>query len=81
MNIYVSGIAESYKDTIIGHLVNAGTEDLLLHIVQCWISYAVDEDNWSLPMAIYCSGVMYKYYSHLFLLPIKHNEEVKNIRN
>ena len=27
MKIYVSEIAESYKEKIIGHLVNAGTAD------------------------------------------------------
>ena len=36
MKLYVSGIEESYKDTIIGYLVNSGTADLLLHIVQVW---------------------------------------------
>ena len=34
MNIHVSDIMESYKDTIIGHMGNPGTADLLLHIVQ-----------------------------------------------
>ena len=34
MNIYVSNIDKSYKDTIIGNIVNSGTEYLLLHIVQ-----------------------------------------------
>ena len=36
MKLYVSDIEESYKDTIIGNLVNAGTSDLLLLRVQCW---------------------------------------------
>ena len=35
MNIYVSNIVESYKGTIVGQLVNAGTLYLLLNIVQC----------------------------------------------
>ena len=35
MNIYVSNIVESYKGTIVGQLVNAGTFYLLLNIVQC----------------------------------------------
>ena len=52
MNIYVSDIVESYKDIIIGNLVNSGTSDLLLHILQCWCECAVDEDNRSLPMVL-----------------------------
>ena len=36
MKIYVSDIVESYIDTIIGNLGNAGTADLLLHLAQCW---------------------------------------------
>ena len=43
MNLYVSDIEESYKDTIISHLVNSGTVDLLLQIVQCRYACAVDE--------------------------------------
>ena len=35
-NMYVSDIVESYKSIIIGNLVNAGTADLLLHILQRW---------------------------------------------
>ena len=45
MKIYVSNIEESYKDTIIGHLVNSGIADLLLHIVQCWRAYAVNKGH------------------------------------
>ena len=36
MNIYVSDIEESYKDTIIGHLGDSETVGALLHIVKCW---------------------------------------------
>ena len=53
MNIDVSNIVESYKDTIIGHLGNAGTSYLLPHIVQCWCACAVDKNNWDLHIVIY----------------------------
>ena len=43
MKVYVSDIEGSYKDTIIGNLGNAGTSDLLLHIVQCWIACVINE--------------------------------------
>ena len=33
MKLYVSDIEESYKDKIIGHMVNSSTTDSLLHIV------------------------------------------------
>ena len=58
MNIHVSNILESYKDRIIGHLINADTSDLLIHIVQCWCACAADRDYWYLPIVIYCSGMM-----------------------
>ena len=45
MKLYVSDIEELYKDTIINHLVNSDTVDLLLHIVQCWRGCAVNEEN------------------------------------
>ena len=45
MKLYVSDIEQSYKDTIIDHLVNSGKSDLLLHIVYCWRAYAVNEEN------------------------------------
>ena len=45
IKVYVSDIQEPYKDTIIGHLVNSGTEDLLLHIVQCRRACAGDKEN------------------------------------
>ena len=54
MKLYVSDIEESYKDTIIGHMGNSGTEDSLLHILQCWRECAVNEENLYLPMVLYC---------------------------
>ena len=65
MKLYVSDIVESYKDSIIGNLVNSGTADLLLHIVQCCRVCAVNEENQALVMVLYCSHIMYKYYSCL----------------
>ena len=70
---------ESYKETILGPLINSGKEDLLLHTVKCWNAYAVDEKNWSIHTVLYCSGIMYKYYSCLGFLPIKNNEEENDI--
>ena len=52
MKLYVSDIVESYKDSIIGNLVNSGTADLLLHIVQCWNACVVDEENKYLPIVM-----------------------------
>ena len=43
MKIYVSDFDKSYKDTIIGHLGNSGTVDLLLHILQFWSACALDK--------------------------------------
>ena len=63
MKLYVFDIEESYQDTIIGHLVNSGTEDLLLHIVQRWRVCAVNEENWALTMVLHCLHMMYKYNS------------------
>ena len=74
MNPYVSDIVKSYKNTVIGYLQNAGTSHFLLHIVQCYHACEFDEDNQSLPVVIYCSDMMYKYYSSIGFLPIKHNE-------
>ena len=34
-------------------------------IVQCWGAFSVDEENRALPMVLYFSRMMYKYYSHL----------------
>ena len=81
MKLYVSNIEESYKDTVIGYLGNSGTEDLSLHIIQCWFSCVVGKEKRSLPMVLYCSVIIYKYYSRLGFIPIKHNEEGGNIHN
>ena len=74
MKLYVSGTEESYKDKIIGNMMNSGTGDLLLHIVQFWRAWAVNEEHKSLPMVLCCSQIMYKYYYRLGFFPIKHNE-------
>ena len=81
MKLYISDVEESYKDTIIGHLGNLRIEDLLLHIVYCWSLCAFDEDKLYLPMVLYRSGMIYKYYSLLGVFPIKHIEEGKDIHN
>ena len=60
MNIYVSNIVESNKDSIIGNLGNSGKAYLSLHIDQCWRAFSVDEENQDLPIVLYCSGMMYK---------------------
>ena len=78
MNLYVSDIEEPYKDKIIGHLQNSGTSDLLLKILQCCRACAFDEDKQVLPMVLYCSGMMYKYYSGIGFLQINHKEERQN---
>ena len=65
MKLYVYDIVGSYKDSIIGHLRKSGTEDLLLHIVQCWRWGVFDKQNRYFPIVMYCSGMMYKYYSCL----------------
>ena len=70
-----------YKYSIAGNFGNSDTDDLLLHIVQCWSACAVDEDNCYLTMVLYWSGIILKYYLRLGFLPIKHNEEGKDIRN
>ena len=76
----MSDIVELYSNTTIDHLKNSGTADFLLHIVNFWCAYAVDEDNQDIPMVIYCSGMMHKYYSCIGFF-IKHNEEVKDSHN
>ena len=81
MKLYLCDIEESYKDTIIVHLGNAGTADLLLGILQCWCTCTVNVENSDLPMVLYFSQMMNKYYSHLGFSPIKHNEEGKDIHN
>ena len=50
MKLYLSNIYESYKDIIIFYLVNLGTGDLSLHIVNFCIACAVDEDKQSINM-------------------------------
>ena len=77
----MSDVVELYRNTIIGHLINAGTPDLLLLMIQCWRVYKVGKENQSLHMVLYCSGIMFKYYSHLGFLLIKHNEEGTYIHN
>ena len=69
MKLYVSDIEESYKDKIIGNMENSGTLDLLLHIIQCWRECEVNEEIWYLTMLLYCSHMMYKYYSYLGFPP------------
>ena len=71
----MSDIEESYKDTIIGHLGNSGTADLLLHTVKCWHACAVNEENQALYMVLNCSHMIYKCYSRIGFTPIKHNKE------
>ena len=70
MKLYVSDTEYSYKDTIIGNMGNSGTEYLSLHIVQCWRTCAVNKDNKALPLVLYCSHMMYNYYSRLVFFPI-----------
>ena len=43
MKLYVSDIEESYKGTIIGHLGNSVTANLLLHMVHFLSACAVTE--------------------------------------
>ena len=43
MKLYMPDIEEYYKNTIIGHMVNPGTVDLLLLILQCWRACTVNE--------------------------------------
>ena len=59
MKLFVYNIVESYTEIIVVHLGNAGAADFLLHIVQCWCTCAVDKDIQSLPIVLYCSGIMY----------------------
>ena len=71
MKLCVSDIVESYKDTIMGYIFNACKLDLLLHIVQWCRACAVDKNKWDIYIVLYCTGMMYKYYSRLGFLPIK----------
>ena len=75
MKLHVSNIDESYKDIIIGNMENSGTADLLLHIVKRWHVCTVNEENQDLPLVIYCSHKMYKYYSRLGFYPINTTRE------
>ena len=52
-------------------MINSGTEDLLLHIVQFWRACTVTEENRDPPMVIYCSHMTHRDYSRLGLPPIK----------
>ena len=72
---YVSAIVKLYEDTIIGYLRESDTTQLLLRIVQCCHLCDVDEDNFALPVVLYCSAMMYWYYYCLGVLPIKHNKK------
>ena len=62
-------------------MVNSGTSDLLLHILQCWRVCTVNEENQALPLVLYCSHTLYKHYSRLIFPPIKYNKERENIHN
>ena len=75
VKLYVSNIEESYKERIIGNLVNSVTADSLLHKIQCWRACAVDEEKRNLPLVMYCLCMMYKFYYRLVFLLIKHNKE------
>ena len=66
---------------IIVHVINSGTADLLLHIVQCWRVCEANQENQSLPLILYSLQMMYKYYFRLGFPPIKHNKEGKDIHN
>ena len=52
MELYVSNILDSYKDTIIGHFGNISTADFSVYIVKSWRACTVDEENFSLPMVL-----------------------------
>ena len=60
---------------------NSGTEYLSLHIVKCWRACEINEENKALPLVLYCSYMIYKYYSCLGFTPIKYNEKGKKIHN
>ena len=46
-----------------------------------WSECAVDEEKLDIPMVLYCSDIIYKYYYRIVFLPIKCNDEVKDIHN
>ena len=77
----MSGIVESYKYTIIRKLRKSGTPYLLLHMDQYWCACSVDKDKQDLPMIMYCSSIMYKYYSYLGFHWLRKNEEGKDTQN
>ena len=52
-----------------------------VQILQCWHACAFDDEKWAITMVMYCSWMMYKYYSCLGFFPIKHNEEGKENHN
>ena len=60
---------------------NSVATNLLLHIVQYWREYSVNEEKKDLTLVLYCSHIMYKYYSSIGIFPIKHNEEGEKIHN
>ena len=59
MKPYLSDIVKLYEDKIIEYLGNSGTIHLLLHIVQCWRAYDVNEENQELPVVVYCYEMAY----------------------
>ena len=54
---------------------------MLLYILQCWSACEVDKDNRALPMVMYFSGMIYKYNFYLEFIPVKKNEEGKEIHD
>ena len=60
IKLYVANIEESYKDTIIGHLVISYIAYLLLYIVQYFPKCSVNEEKWDLTMVLYYTVIMYK---------------------
>ena len=71
MKLYVSDIEELYKETIIVNPGKSDTAYLLLHIVQCWCACAANEENRALPIYLYCSQIMCKYFSCLVFSPFR----------
>ena len=60
MKLYVSDIEESYRDTIIGNMVNSGTADLLLNIAQCMRACTAMEESQYIHLFLYFLHIMYK---------------------
>ena len=67
----MSDIEASYKDTIIGNLVNSGIAYLLLHPVQCWSACEFYEENKALSFVLYFSHDVYILFSSRFV-PYQH---------